>query len=57
MLIYPARKAQIALLVAKKITILAKYLDFANMFLKKVAPELLKCSDINKHIINLESGI
>ena len=36
-IIHLARKAQMALLLAKKVIILAKYLDFANVFLKKVA--------------------
>ena len=41
MIIYPARKAQIALLIAKKITVPAKYVDFANKFLKKLAKVLI----------------
>ena len=35
--ILPARKAQIALLLAKKVSILAQCLDFANVFLEKSA--------------------
>lgn len=34
------QKVQIALLVAEKVIILAKYLDFANIFSKKSAIEL-----------------
>ena len=35
MIIHSARKAQSALLIAKKVTTLTKYADFANIFLKK----------------------
>lgn len=54
MSIYQTWKAQIILLVAKKIIIPAKYLDFANIFLEKLAIELFKHSAINKYSINLE---
>lgn len=37
-LIYLAQKAQIALLIIKKINILVNYLAFANVILKKQAP-------------------
>ena len=37
MTIHPAKKAYMALLLAKKVTIPAKYSDFANMFLEKLA--------------------
>ena len=33
--IQPAKKTQIALLIAKKMQILFKYSDFSNIFLKK----------------------
>ena len=36
MSIYPMQTAQIALLIAKKIKILAIYLDFSNIFLEKM---------------------
>lgn len=39
-LIYLAFAIQIALLIAKNIIILAKYLDFLDIFLKKSAMEL-----------------
>lgn len=42
--------------MAKKILILAKYLNFTDVFLKKAAAKLLKRLDINKHTINLEPG-
>ena len=35
--IYPAWKAQIILLVIKKVQILSKYSDFSNVFLEKKA--------------------
>lgn len=40
--------------MAEKITILAKYLDYSNIFSKELAAELLKHFDINKHLINLK---
>ena len=54
--IHPERKAQITLLKAKKtpVLILAKYLDFANVFSKELAVVLLKHTKINTHTINLE---
>ena len=55
-LIYLASKIQIFLLLTKKNTILAKYLDFENLFLKKLAIELPKYSGINMHTINLEDA-
>lgn len=32
----------------------AKYLDYINVFLKKSAVKLFKCSKINKDLIDLE---
>ena len=40
MLIHLAQEAQIALLIAKKITVTAEYTDFADVFLKKLAKVL-----------------
>lgn len=40
--------------MAKKVVILAKYLDFAAIFSKKSAAKLLKRSNINKYAIDLE---
>ena len=57
MTIHPARKAQIALLLAKKVTVLAKYSDFADVFSKKSAEILSKCIGINKHAIELKDGM
>lgn len=56
MFIYPAQKGQIDLSMAGKFTVLKEYLDYTDVFLKKSATELLKRSDINKHLINLEPG-
>lgn len=41
-------------MLAKKITIPDKYLDFANIFSKKSATILSKCFNIKKHVINLK---
>lgn len=38
----------------QKVVITTEYLDYDNIFLKKLAIELPKCSDINKHLIKLE---
>ena len=54
--IHLARKAQIALLMAKKVTFPAKYLDFANVFLEKSANILLEQPGVNTHVIKLEKG-
>ena len=54
--IHPAWKAEIALLLAKKVTNLAKYADFVNVFLKKLAEVLPKYTKINKHAIKLEES-
>ena len=56
MIILPTNKAQIALLLAKKVTIAAKYLDFADAFLKKSANIFLKQIGANEHMIKLEQG-
>lgn len=53
-IIYPAWKAQIALLLTEKVTVLTKYLNFANIFSKKSAVELFKKLEINKYVIDLE---
>ena len=56
MTIHPARKAQIALLLAKKVTVPAKYSDFANVFSKESEEVWPKRTEINKHAIKLEDG-
>lgn len=40
--------------MTKKIIILAKYLNFIDIFSKKLALKLLKISNINKYVIYLE---
>lgn len=52
--IYLAWEAQIDLLLTKKFVILAKYLDFVDIFLKTLAAKLFKRSNINKHLIDLK---
>ena len=54
--IYIARKAQMALLLAKKVTILDKYSNFANMFLEQSANVLQYRIKVNEHAIELEKG-
>ena len=56
MIIYLAKKTQIALLLVKKIIILAKYLDSANIFSKKLAKMLLEQTRANENTIILEKG-
>ena len=56
MLIYLAKKAQIALLIAKKMKILTKYSDFVDVFSEKKALMLPKQTDLNKHATKLEDG-
>ena len=41
------------MLLAKKITVLVKYINFANIFLKKLAKVLPKQISINEHIIKI----
>lgn len=47
------KKAQISLLLIKKITILSKYLDFFNIFLEEKTLKLLKLTKLNHHAIKL----
>lgn len=54
--IYLAYEAQITLLLTKNVTILDKYLNFANVFLKKSAIKLSKYCNINENAINLKSN-
>ena len=56
MAIYPARKAQIALLVAEKVKIPIKYLDFLDIFLKDKALILPKITELNQHAIELQES-
>lgn len=54
--IHPAGKAQIVLLLAKKIKILAKYSDFSNTFLERRALVLQEIIELNQHIIKLQNS-
>ena len=54
MTIHLIRKAQIALLLAKKIIVPAKYSDFADIFLQESSNVLLEQTGANKHAIKLE---
>ena len=54
--IYLARKAQMALLLAKKVIIPTKYLDFADVFLKKSANVFPEQTGVNENAIEFEQG-
>ena len=54
--IHPAWKAQISLLLAGEVTVLAEYSDFADVFLKESVEILPKYTKINKNIIELKDG-
>ena len=56
MIIYLARKAQLALLLAEKVNVPAKYSDFANVFLEELANKLPEQTGVNEHAIKLEEG-
>ena len=51
-----ATETQLALLLAKKVTVPTKYLDFADVFLEKLANVLPKRTGVNEHAIELEEG-
>ena len=44
------------MLLAKKVTVPAKYLDFTDIFLEKSANVLLEQIEVNKHNIMLKKG-
>ena len=54
--IYPARKAQLALLLIKEVTVPTKYSDFANVFSEKSVNVLPERIGANKHVIELKEG-
>ena len=54
--IHLVRKAQIALLLIKKIIVQAEYLDFANVFSKKSAKVLSEQIEVNEQAIKLEES-
>ena len=54
MLIYPTRKAQIALPLIKEVTIPDEYSDYVNVFLEEKALILLEWTKFNQYIIKLK---
>lgn len=56
MLIYLACKAQITLLLAKKVSVFKEYADFLDIFSKKSIIMLSDYFNINKHTIDLKTG-
>ena len=52
--IHIARKAWMALLLAKNVSIMAKYSDFAHVFLETSANVLPERTKVNEHRIKLE---
>ena len=55
-IIYLAKKAYMTLLLAKKVIIPGKYLDFADVFLEKSANVLLEQTGVNEHAIKLKKS-
>lgn len=53
-LIYLACKASIALLLAEKISVPKKYIDFLDVFFKKLMIVFFDYLNINKHVIDLK---
>lgn len=53
--IYPVWKAQILLLLTEKVIVPVEYLNFADVFLKKLVTKHSKYFAINEHLINLET--
>ena len=56
MTIHLARKAQLALLLTKEVTVPVEYSDFADVFLEKSANVLPERTEANEHAIKLEEG-
>ena len=56
MKIHLAWKVQIALLLAEEVIVSEKYLDFANVFLKKSAKVLLECTRTNEYATELQKS-
>ena len=56
MSIQPISKAQMTLLLAKRVSVPKEYAEFLDVFLKKSTAVLSKRSNINKHAIDLEPG-
>lgn len=56
-LIYSIKKAQIALLITKKMKILIKYSDFSNVFWEKKALVLPELIQLNQYAIELQDKL
>ena len=56
MTIHSARKAQLALLLAEKVTVPAEYSNFADVFLEELTNVLPWQTGANEHAIELEKG-
>ena len=56
MTIHLARKAQLALLLAKEVTVPTEYSDFADVFLEKSANVPSERTGANEYTIELEEG-
>ena len=54
--IHSTRKPQIAMLLAKKIIVLTKYLDLTNIFLEELGNFLLEQTKANEHAIKLKQS-
>ena len=54
--IYLAQEARIALLIVEQVEILAKYSDFADVFLEEKASDLSEVTKLNQHTIKLQEG-
>ena len=56
MTIHPAKEAQLALLLVKKVIVPTEYLDLADVFSEKSANILPERIGANKHAIELEKS-
>ena len=56
MSIHSARKAYLALLLTKEVTVQTEYPDFANVFIEKSANILSERTGVNKQAIELAKG-
>ena len=56
MTIHPAKEAQLALLLAKKVTVPTEYLNFADVFSEKLANILPMRTGANEYAIKLKKG-
>lgn len=54
--IHLAQKAQLVLLIIRKVTLSVEYIDFAYIFLKKLAKVVPEKTSINKHAIKQKNS-